>query len=96
MDGAGCWRSVLLRFGNDPVPSSVDTSQVKPVGHPVTFNLRPYFSHPNVNIHRPDVDVTHSHAGRNNMADSQHGVTGQALEQTGNKNHKSDSLIIKK
>lgn len=84
MDGAGCWHSILLRYGNNPVPSSVDTSRVKQVVHPVTFNPLPYLRNPKcVNIHRPDVDVTHSHAGRNNMANAQHGVTGQALEQTG-------------
>lgn len=33
-----------------------------------------------VDNHRPDVDVTHSHAGRHHMADSQHGVSRQALK----------------
>lgn len=83
MDGAGCRHSVLLRYGNNPVPSSIDTSQVKQVVHWVTFNPLLYLCHQKlVNIHRPDVDVTHSHAGRNNMANSQHGVSRQALEQT--------------
>lgn len=86
------------KSSDDITVMDVDTSRVKQVVHPVTFNPLPYLRNPKrVNIHRPDVDVTHSHAGRNNMANSQHGVTGQALEQTGGeKNHKSDSLIIKK
>lgn len=32
-----------------------------------------------MNNHRPNVDVTHSHAGRDNMTDSQHGVSRETL-----------------